>query len=79
MEALISPGSTVSFVLMENHAHVELLGASRDSRDPNSKFTISGDFSHMAADFEGALRSSQGRGIYGHRRKSQLNFWTVSA
>lgn len=55
LEALISPGSTVSFVLMENHAHVELLGASRDSRDPNSKFTISGDFSHMANDFEGAF------------------------
>ena len=55
VEALISPGSTVSFVLMENHAHVELLGASRDSRDPSSKFTISGDFSHMANDFEGAF------------------------
>ena len=55
VEALISPGSTVSFVLMENHAHVELLGASRDSRDPSSKFTISGDFSHMANDFGGAF------------------------
>lgn len=55
VQALVSPGSTVSFVLMENHAHLELLGASRDSRDSNSKFTISGDFSYMADELEGAI------------------------
>ena len=40
----IAPGSTISFVLMQNHAHLELLGTSHKSTDSGSKFTIVGNF-----------------------------------
>ena len=55
LDVLLTPESTVSFVLMENHAHLELLGASRTFKDSEKKFTISGDFSFMADELEGAL------------------------
>lgn len=55
LDAFVSPGSTISFVLMENHAHLELLGASRMARDSQKKFTIAGDLSFMAGELEGAI------------------------
>lgn len=55
LDVVISPGSTISFVLMEYHAHLELLGVSRTSRDSKKKFTVSGDFSSMAEELEGAI------------------------
>lgn len=55
LKTLIVPGSTISFVLMQNHAHLELLGASRKSTSPESKFTIFGDFPSMADELEGAI------------------------
>lgn len=55
LKELVLPGSTVSFVLMQNHAHLELFGTSRKSRNPESKFTIVGDFPSMADELEGAI------------------------
>ena len=55
LETLIVPGSTISFVFMQNHAHLELFGTSRKSRNPESKFTIVGDFPSMADELEGAI------------------------
>lgn len=55
LKTLIVPGSTISFVLMQNHAHLELLGASRKSTDSESKFTIFGNFPSMADKLEGAI------------------------
>lgn len=55
LDAFVSPGSTVSFVLMENHAHLELLGDSRTARDSQKKFTLAGDFSFMSDELEGAI------------------------
>ena len=55
LETQIVQGSTISFVLMQNHAHLELLGASRKSTVSESKFTILGDFPSMADELEGAI------------------------
>ncbi len=54
LDVWLDPGA-VSFVFMENHGHLELIGASRKVRDPEKKFTIAGDFSAMASDMEGAV------------------------
>ena len=52
---VISPGITISFVLVESLAQLELLGTSRKVRDPTKKFTISGDLSSLDGDLNGSI------------------------
>ncbi|MCY3885576.1 MAG: TlpA disulfide reductase family protein [Gammaproteobacteria bacterium] len=55
LDVLISPGSSVSFVIIEENAHLELFGVARYVRDPSKKFTIYSDFSFDEGDLDGAV------------------------
>lgn len=62
LDIVISPGASVSFVVIESIAQMELLGASRRVKDPSNKFAISGDLSSVDGNLEGTIvqiRSSE--------------------
>ena len=55
LDALISPGATVSFVAIGRFAHLVFHGASRNVQDSDNSFSISGDFSSYDGEFDGAI------------------------
>ena len=62
LDIVISPGATVSFVVIESIAQMDLFGASRKVKDPSNKFAISGDLSSIDGNLEGTIvqiRSSE--------------------
>jgi len=62
LDIVISPGASISFAVIESIAQMEMLGASRNVKNPTNKFTISGDLSSIDGDLDGTIvqiRSSE--------------------
>ena len=55
LDAVVSPGSVVSVVVIEEVAQLEFLGAARSARDHSRKFTVFSDFSSFDGPLEGAV------------------------
>lgn len=81
LDAVITPGEEVSFVLKESPApypaQIEMFGASRMAIDATRKFTIFGDLSSIDLDMEGAIVDVEGGEYDQTGERISLNFGRV--